>query len=30
VDADDANRDSSAPIRVPAPSWQSLLPGSML
>ena len=30
VDPDDANRDGPAPIRAPAPSWQSLLPGSML
>jgi len=30
ADPDDANREGPAPIRAPAPSWQSLLPGSML
>ncbi|QWT18768.1 hypothetical protein KPL74_13570 [Bacillus sp. NP157] len=29
-DVDDSNREGPAPIRAPAPSWQSLLPGSML
>ncbi|HEY4092885.1 MAG TPA: hypothetical protein VGN46_15335 [Luteibacter sp.] len=30
VDSDDASRDGPAPVRAPVPSWQSLLPGSML
>lgn len=30
ADNDDPNREGPAPIRAPAPSWQSLLPGSML
>lgn len=28
-DTDDMPRDGAAPMRSPAPSWQSLLPGSM-
>ncbi|MGN6479501.1 hypothetical protein [Luteibacter sp.] len=27
---DDPNREGPAPVRAPTPSWQSLLPGSML
>ncbi len=30
VDADDGPHDGPAPARSPAPSWQSMLPGSML
>jgi len=30
VDADDGPHDGAAPMRSPAPSWQSMLPGSML
>jgi hypothetical protein len=30
ADGDDPNREGAAPVRAPAPSWQSLLPGSML
>jgi hypothetical protein len=30
TDAEDSPHDGPAPMRSPAPSWQSLLPGSML
>ena len=30
VDTDDSPHDGAAPMRAPAPSWQSMLPGSML
>jgi hypothetical protein len=29
-DADEGPHDGAAPMRSPAPSWQSMLPGSML
>ncbi|KJV36715.1 hypothetical protein [Luteibacter yeojuensis] len=29
-DVDDSTREGPAPVRAPVPSWQSLLPGSML
>jgi len=30
VDTDEGPHDGAAPMRSPAPSWQSMLPGSML
>jgi hypothetical protein len=30
ADADEGPHDGAAPMRSPAPSWQSMLPGSML
>jgi hypothetical protein len=30
TDAEDSAHDGPAPVRSPSPSWQSLLPGSML
>jgi hypothetical protein len=30
VDTDDGPHDGAPPMRSPAPSWQSMLPGSML
>lgn len=30
ADNEDPNREGPAPARAPTPSWQSLLPGSML
>jgi hypothetical protein len=30
VDADEGPHDGAVPMRSPAPSWQSMLPGSML
>ena len=30
VDPDEGPHDGAAPMRSPAPSWQSMLPGSML
>ncbi|HVI53910.1 MAG TPA: hypothetical protein VM621_02515 [Luteibacter sp.] len=30
VDPEDGPHDGAAPMRSPAPSWQSMLPGSML
>jgi hypothetical protein len=30
VDTDEGPHDGAPPMRSPAPSWQSMLPGSML